>query len=171
LTEAQTAHIRVQLEVNGMTYEASGSVEEIVPQLLSFMAKAVPAYDIAKRLVYVSDLSGLADRIADYARMTLNGQPLLTGKGVPTERAVCIVLFMSYLAEKMRKRETGQLTVEEIATAVGKAPKTIRNVIVALQKEMLIERTDRGRYRITQRGLLNLETTLSSNSADSIAMT
>ncbi len=67
---------------------------------------------------------------------------------------------MAYLAAKFAKRPSDSLNIEEIATAVSKAPKTIRNTIVNMQKIGLIERADRGNYRITQKGLMGLEDSL-----------
>lgn len=162
MTQAETMQIRVQIEVNGMRYDASGSVPEIVPQILQFLSQAVPAYDLARKLVYVPDLAGLADKISDFAKMTNTGQLLLVRNGLPAERAILIVLFMAHLAGKMGKRDGDSLSIEEIATGVGKAPKTIRNVIVELQKSGLIDRAERGKYRVTSKGLMDLENSLSS---------
>ncbi len=162
MTQAETMQITVQIEVNGMRYDGSGSVEEIVPQILQFLSQAVPAYDLARKLVYVPDLAGLADKISDFAKMTNTGQLLLVRNGLPAERAILIVLFMAHLAGKMGKRDGDSLSIEEIATGVGKAPKTIRNVIVELQKSGLIDRAERGKYRATSKGLMDLENSLSS---------
>ena len=157
MTETQTLQVRVQIDVNEMHYEASGAVNEIVPQLMQFLSQAVPAYDIARKLVYIPDLAALADKVSDFARMTPTGQLLLTRINLPAERAITILLFMAQLAGKMGKREGDTLSIEEISTGVGRAPKTIRNVLVQLQRLGLIDRADRGRYRITTKGLMELE--------------
>ena len=164
MTQAETMQIRVQIEVNGVRYDGSGSVQEIVPQILQFLSQAVPAYDLAKKLVYVPDLASLADKISEFAKMTNTGQLLLVRNGLPAERAILIVLFMAHLAGKMGKRDGDALSIEEIATGVGKAPKTIRNVIVELQKSGLIDRAERGKYLVTSKGLMDLENSLSSGS-------
>jgi len=166
LTETETAQIQVQIEVSGMRYEGSGRIEEMIPQILKFLSQAVPTYNLARRLIYVPDLAGLADRVSEFAKMTNTGQLLLARNDIPADRAVSIVLFMAHLAGKMGKRETDLLTIEEIATGVGKAPKTIRNVIVDLQKSALIERADRGQYRITTKGLMNLESSLANGNQE-----
>lgn len=154
--------VRVQIEVNGMRYDGNGSVQDIVPQILQFLSQAIPTYDLARKLVYVPDLAGLADRVSDFAKMTNTGQLLLARGNLPAEKAISIVLFMAHLAGKMGKRDADSLSIEEIATGVGKAPKTIRNLIVELQKGGFIGRADRGRYRITSKGLMKLENSLSS---------
>ena len=90
--------------------------------------------------------------------MTNTGQLLLVRNDLPAERAVTVILFMAQLAGKMGRREVEQqLSIEEIVTGVGRAPKTIRNVLVQLQRSGLIDRTDRGKYRITSKGLMELE--------------
>ena len=158
MTQAETTQVKVLIEANGLRFEASGLAEEIIPQALQFLSQSVPAFDLARKLVFVSDLAGLADKVSEFAKMTNTGQLLLTRSDIPADRAVLIVLFMAHLAGKMGSRESDSLNIEEIANGVGKAPKTIRNVIVELQKSGLIERSDRGSYKITAKGLMQLET-------------
>lgn len=160
MTQTETLQVKVQIDVDGMLYEGSGSVEEIVPQVMQFLIQAVPRYDVAKKLVYVPDLAGLADKVADFARMTSTGQLLLTRIDLPAEKAITVLLFMAQLAGKMGKRGSDSLSIEEISTGIGRAPKTIRNVLVQLQRSGQIDRADRGRYRITSKGLMELERSL-----------
>ena len=160
MAQTETLQVKVQIDVEGMHFEGSGSVEEIVPQVMQFLIQGVPGYDVAKKLVYVPDLAGLADKVADFARMTSTGQLLLTRINLPAEKAIAILLFMAQLAGKMGKRGSDSLSIEEISTGIGRAPKTIRNVLVQLQKSGQIDRADRGRYRITSKGLMELERSL-----------
>jgi predicted transcriptional regulator len=158
MTETETKQIKIQIEVHGLRYEASGTAEEMIPQVLQFLSQAVPTYDLARKLLFVPDLASLADRIADYAKMTNTGQLLLTKGDLAADRAILLILFMAYLANKTAKRESDSLSIEEISNGVGKAPKTIRNMLVQLQRSGLIDRADRGKYKITPKGLLQLET-------------
>jgi predicted transcriptional regulator len=157
MTQTETLQIRVQIDVNGMRYESSGTIQDIVPQILQFLTQAVPAYDLAKKLVYVPDLASLADRVGEFAKMTNTGQLILTNSNLAAERAITVILFMAQLAGKMGRRASDALSIEEIATGVGRAPKTIRNLLVQLQRTGVIDRADRGMYRITPRGLMELE--------------
>ena len=157
MTQAQTLQVKIQIDVADMHYEGNGPVEEIVPQVMQFLIQTVPAYDIARKLIYIPDLAGLADKVSEFARMTSTGQLLLTRINLPADKGITVLLFMAQLAGKMGKREADSLTIEEISVGVGRAPKTIRNVLVQLQKLSLIDRADRGRYRITTKGLMELE--------------
>jgi len=160
MTEAQTLQVRVKIDVGEMHYEGAGSVDEIVPQVMQFLIHVVPGYDIARKLIYLPDLAGLADKVSEFARMTTTGQLLLTRINLPAERAITVLLFMAQLANRMGKRQSDSLSIEEISTGIGRAPKTIRNVLVQVQRLGLIGRADRGRYRITSKGLMELERSL-----------
>jgi len=160
MSEIQT-NVKVQIDVGSVHFESSGSAEEIVPEILRFVSRTIPTYDLASRLIYVPDLAGLADRVSEFAKMTGDNQLLLTKNNLAADKSISIVLFMAHLASKFAKRPTDSLNIEEIATAVSKAPKTIRNTIVNMQKAGLIGRSDRGNYRITQKGLMQLENFLS----------
>jgi Holliday junction resolvasome RuvABC ATP-dependent DNA helicase subunit len=164
LTEAETKQVKVMVDANGLRYEASGTADEIIPQILQFLSQAMPTYDLARRLLYVSDLASLTDKIADYAKMTNSGQLLLMRNDLAADKAILIILFMAYLADKTAKRESDSLSIDEIANGVGKASKTIRNMIVELQRSGFIERADRGRYKITAKGLMQLETSILNGS-------
>ena len=169
MTQAQTFQVKIQIDVDNMHYEGNGPVEEIIPQVMQFLIQSVPAYDIARKLVYIPDLAGLADKVSEFARMTTTGQLLLTRINLPAEKAITVLLFMAQLAGKLGKREADSLTIEEISTGVGRSPKTIRNVLVQLQKLGLIGRADRGRYRITPKGLMELERFLTENEGGGIS--
>lgn len=160
MTQTQTLQVRIHIDAGEMHYDGTGSVEEIIPQVMQFLIQAVPAYDIAKKLVYVPDLARLADKVSEFARMTTTGQLLLTRINLPAEKGIAVLLFMAQLANKMGKRNADSLSIEEISTGVGRAPKTIRNVLVQIQRLGLIERADRGKYRITSKGLMELERSL-----------
>ena len=160
MTQTETTQIKVRIDVDGMRYEGSGSVEEIIPQVIQFLSETVPTYNLAKKLIYVPDLAGLTDKISDLAKMTNTGQLLLTRTDLSADKAVSVVLFMAHLLAKMGKRDNESISIEEIANAVEKAPKTIRNVIVELQKQGIIERIERGNYHITPKGLMQLESSL-----------
>ena len=155
--ETQTRHVKVQIDADGLHYESSGSPDEIIPQTMEFLSRAVPTYSLARKLIYTPDLAGLADKVSEFTKITTSGQLLLTRFDLPADRAISIVLFMSHLAAKIAKRPADSLSIEEVAHAVSKASKTIRNTIVNMQKTGLIERTNRGSYRITAKGLMNLE--------------
>jgi len=169
MTEAQTLQVKVRIDVGEMHYEGIGSIEEIVPQVMQFLIQAVPAYDLAKKLTYIPDLAGLADRVSQFARMTTTGQLLLTRIDLPAEKAITVLLFMAQLANKMGKRTSESMSIEEISTGVGRAPKTIRNLLVQIQRSGHIDRADRGRYRITSKGLMELERSLADNEKGGIS--
>jgi len=145
------------MEVDGLDFEASGPVEEILPQLIRFISQVIPTYDLAKRLLYVSDLVGLVDRVSEYAKIANDGKFLLTRTDLPADRAISLILFMVHFTEKIGKHKEDTIGIGLLAEAIGKAPKTIRNSLASMQKTGLVERGERGNYRITQKGVMELE--------------
>lgn len=85
MTQTETTQVKVLIEANGLRYEAYGPVEHVIPQILQFLSQSVPAFDLAKKLIYVSDLAGLADRISEFSKMTHTGQLLLTRKDISAD--------------------------------------------------------------------------------------
>lgn len=163
MERTETRQVKVLIEADGFRYETSGAAEEIIPQVLSILSKSVPTYDLARKLAYIPDLSRIADGVAEFAKITNSGQLLLTRNTLPAEEAIVILLFMGHLASKLGKRQQESVGIEELAIGVGKAPKTIRNVIGELLKTGLIERADRGAYQITPKGLMHLENSIPSS--------
>jgi len=157
LSTAQTKQVNIRIEADGLNFESSGPVEEILPQLIRFLSQVIPTYDLAKKLLFVPDLAGLVDRVSESAKISNDGKFLLTRTDLPADRAIIIILFMAHLTEKIGKNKENPIGIEQLAAAIGKAPKTIRNSLVSLQKTGLIERAERGNYRITQKGLMELE--------------
>jgi predicted transcriptional regulator len=157
LNAVQSKPVSIRVEADGLTFESSGSVDEIMPQLIRFLSQIVPTYDFAKKLLYVSDLASLVDRLSEYAKIGPDGKFLLTQRDLPADRAIIIILFMAHLTEKIGKCKESSIAVEQLSETIGKASKTIRNSLAILQKTGLIKRSDRGYYRITQKGLMALE--------------
>jgi len=160
MERTETRQVKVLIEADGLRYEASGAAEEIIPQVLSFLSKSIPTYDLARKLAYIPDLSGITDKVAEFARITNSGQLLLTRSTLPADEAIMILLFMGHLASKLGKRQHESVGIEDLAVGVGKAQKTIRNVIGELLKRGLITRAERGAYQITPKGLMNLENSM-----------
>ena len=157
MSTAQTKQVNIRIEADGLNFESSGPVEEILPQLIRFLSQVIPTYDLAKKLLYVPDLAGLVDRVSEYAKITNDGRFLLTRTDLPADRAITIILFMARLTEKIGKPKESSIGIDQLAEAIGKAPKTIRNSLVSLQKTGMIERAERGNYGITQKGIMELE--------------
>ncbi len=86
MSEIQTKQVKVQIDIDGIHFESSGTAEELIPQILQFVSHTIPTYDLARKLMYVPDLAGLADRVSEFAKMTNSSQLLLTRNELPAER-------------------------------------------------------------------------------------
>jgi len=129
----------------------------VLQEVLAFLARAVPGYDAASKLLYVPEYGVLLDSLSKILKIAPDGQVLLLQENLPAEKSITAVLLGAHVANKLQKRSNDELYAEEIARSVGKALKTVRNTIAELQKQSLIERAARGTYRITTVGIMKME--------------
>jgi len=61
---------------------------------------------------------------------------------------------------KVGRRSSDGTTAEEIAQVTGKAQKTVRKTLAQMLRLGLVERAERGSYRITVLGLKELRETM-----------
>ena len=141
--------LRVQIEIGELRHTAEGNPDQVVKEILGFIAKAIPGYDALSKFVYSPDYDELLRDISPLVNITNDGQPILFRAGLPAEQAILLSLLASHVAAKLGKRASEEAFSEEIAQSIGKAVKTIRNTIAELQKSGMVERATRGAYKIT----------------------
>ncbi|MEM3571829.1 MAG: hypothetical protein QW589_07890, partial [Candidatus Bathyarchaeia archaeon] len=77
----------------------------------------------------------------------------LIESSLSTDQAIGLTLLGAHLAYKIGKRESEEMSVEEISKSLNKAIKTIRNTLVQMVDANVIERVERGSYKITSSGI------------------
>ncbi len=145
--------MRVQIEIGEIRHTAEGDPDQVIKELLGFVAKAIPGYDALSKFVYSPDYDELLRDISPLVNITNDGQPILLRAGLPADQAILLSLLAAHVAAKLGKRASEEAFAEEIAQSIGKAVKTIRNTIAELQKSGLVERATRGAYKITGPGI------------------
>jgi biotin operon repressor len=131
----------------------------VIEEVVQFISRVAPHYDIAAKLVFVPDYARLLDELSRIIKVTSDGEVLLQQSGLPADKAILLTLAGAKVAKRFGKREREDLSAEEIARAVGKTSKTIRNNIAALQNAGMVERVSRGSYRITEQGMMQIQST------------
>ncbi|MEM3517200.1 MAG: type IV toxin-antitoxin system AbiEi family antitoxin domain-containing protein [Candidatus Bathyarchaeia archaeon] len=145
--------IKVQVEYNGLKHIAEGSVEEVIKEVISFLSKICPTYDVASKIIYTPDYLELLNNLSEIVNLTPNGELILLKQIPSTDEAIGILLLTVEVAYKLGKRQSNALSAEELTKILGKAEKTIRNTIAEMIKAGLIERIEKGTYHITAVGI------------------
>ena len=77
--------------------------------------------------------------------------------GAGDEEAIIISLVGSYVGYRLGKADRDNDSANGLAKTTGKALKTISNQLAWMIDDGLVERVDRGRYRITSLGITHFE--------------
>ena len=99
----------------------------------------------------------LLELVSEYAKLDVEGDIIFIKSLQSCEQSLLIVLTIAYLGHTLGKRDNELLSILEISNSINKAEKTIRNTLTDLIKSNLIERIDKGCYRITANGLRKIE--------------
>ncbi len=153
MSSNEAKKVKVQIEYNGLKHAVEGSVEEVIKEVISFLSKVCPTYDVASKLVYSPDYVEILNDLSDVVNLTPNGEVILLKQIPSTDEAIGVLLLTVEVAYKLGKRQTNALSAEELTKILGKAEKTIRNTIAEMIKAGLIERVEKGTYHITAVGI------------------
>jgi hypothetical protein len=154
---AQSPVLKVTVELGELRHVVEGSPETVIEELIRFISRVIPQYDVAARIIFAPDYAQLLDDLSLRIKVSAKGDILLEEANLAAERAVLFVLAGAHVAKRFGKRESDDVIVDEVARAVGKASKTIRNTLANLQKSGYVERIARGSYRITTTGLRQVQ--------------
>jgi len=149
--------IHLNLEYGELKASFEGDVEEVFEALTRFLTNTIPTFNVAQKILYTADLTSLINSLEGLLVITSDGKIVLEDTKIPVNSAVCIGLTGAYIAKKIGKMEDDSLSPIELGQIIGKATKTVRNELPNLIKNGLIERVEKGKYRITSVGLRTTE--------------
>ncbi len=154
---AQTNHVKVLVELNGLRHTVEGDSEQVIKEVIQFISRVCPPFDIASRIVWSPDYANMLETISRLAKISPSGEIIITELVPSSDQAIGLVLLCAHIANKFGKRMNDEMSVEEISSASGKAIKTVRNTLVEMVKAGLVERTGRGTYKISMNGLMEVQ--------------
>jgi hypothetical protein len=147
--------LKAILEFEGQRIEFDGSPDEVVSASLKYLAQVYPSLSIVKRIVFYPDLGELIEKLSSVLSITDTGT-LVVKKDVATEDGVLLVTAGADVATKLGKRSDSSVSIEEIASTLRVAEKTVRNVCSILVKQGYVTRNGKGKYQISQTGIFHL---------------
>ena len=150
---SQTSKLKVQIECGELKHTAEGEVDDVLREVMKFVSKIFPNYEIASKIMFTPDYLAMMTDISTFINIAPNGEVILVKSTLSADEAIGLVLLGARVANKIGKKESDEFSVEEISHSVGKAVKTIRNTIAEMSKAGIVERTGKGSYRITTTGM------------------
>lgn len=130
-----------------------GDAEEAIREIVKFLSSVYPTYDVASKLIYTPDYTEILENVSEFVNFSPSGEAILLKQFSSTDAAIGAILLAADAAHKLGKRESNSLSVEELAKGLNKAEKTVRNTLSEMIKAGVVERVDKGTYRITAAGI------------------
>jgi hypothetical protein len=153
-------NIKITVEYNNLHETFEGNADETIKALMLYIYRIYPELEIISKLLWKPDIQKLLELVSEYAKLNVEGDIIFIKSLQSCEQSLLIVLTIAYLGHKLGKRDNEFLSILEISNTINKAEKTIRNTVTELLKSNLIERIDKGCYRITANGLRKIDETL-----------
>jgi hypothetical protein len=139
-----------------MKHVAEGDADTVLKEVTAFIAKVFPAFEPLSKIMFTPDYMAMLTDLSSLVNIGPNGEIILVRSGLSADQAIGLTLLGSQIASKIGKKQSDDMSVEELASSIRKTSKTVRNTVVEMCKASLVERTGRGTYRITTIGMKEL---------------
>ncbi len=145
------------IEISGKgRLDFQGNTDEVMSAILRFLSEIYPAYKVVSDITISLDLEELMRVLKGFVGVSDEGVVILR-TDLSADMAIMLCLVGSYVSNRIGKADKSTLTTADIAKLVGKAAKTIRNEMPSLLRKGWIDRVERGEYRATTNGIVQLQ--------------
>jgi hypothetical protein len=161
----EKANVNVSIKVGDITVEFSGSSDSVMRSAIGFLAKQIPAIDLAKRISLDYAVTDLIDTYANLIKITPEGPRVIPehkstdAKKLSDKEIIMLQLVASKIAKDLGKVQTDGLEVAEICDSTSVNPRSVSSRLSELVKAGHVSRenptgeTDSLIYRITTLGI------------------
>ncbi|MCJ7505917.1 hypothetical protein MUP05_05550 [Candidatus Bathyarchaeota archaeon] len=153
---SEGSKLKVVIEWGSMKHVAEGDADTVLKEVTAFIAKVFPAFEPLSKILFTPDYMAMLTDLSSLVNIGPNGEIILVRSGLSADQAIGLTLLGSQIASKIGKKQSDDMSVEELASSIRKTSKTVRNTVVEMCKASLVERTGRGTYRITTIGMKEL---------------
>jgi len=88
------------------------------------------------------------------------GPILASGIKLSADDAITSSLVGAYVGYKLKKLPEPFLSIQDLSKIIGKAVKTVSNQIAGALKEGVVKKAGRGKYQITNVGIVHFQETI-----------
>ncbi len=153
---SEAPKLKVTIEWGNAKHIAEGDADTVFREVTAFITKVFPALETLSKITFTPDYASILTDLSSLINIGPNGEIILLRSGLPADQAIGLTLLGSQAASKIGKKQSDDMSVEELASSIRKTAKTVRNTVVEMSKTNFVERTGRGTYRITTIGMKEL---------------
>jgi len=150
--------LRVSISYKDIKADFEGSAGEVYVGVVRFLEKTIPAYSLASRITYSTDLQELLEKLSHLIGYNQNEGVIILKplQSLPSADAILLFLAKRYIEHGLGLVDSPTASASEIYPALGKPSKTTSGRLSELLQKGLARRLDRGDYTITSLGLRTL---------------
>jgi hypothetical protein len=149
-----TVHVRYR----DIEQTFTGNANDVWVGVNRFFCEMIPAFDLARKITLTVDLEKLVEDFKDVVSIAPEGLELLIPKQKLTDSETLLLnLLATYIGYKLGKLDREWLTREELQAKLGKSMKITSTRLGELTREGMILKTEEGNYKITTKGVKQLQ--------------
>ena len=153
----EPSELKVSITYEGTTVEFKGSAESVLHSVTEYLAKVIPALDLAKKISINYSIAELIKLFGDYVRITPEGPRVWSSERKFSDKEMVLLqLIGTRIAAETGKARGDSLTLADLASSTGINPKSISSRLSEVLKIGLAERQNSdsiAKYRITTAGI------------------
>jgi hypothetical protein len=149
--------LRVSISFGASRAEFSGDPEAVLVSVNNFIAKQVPALNLANKITINYSVAELIKMFGDFIKITNEGPRVWASTSKLSDKdTICLQLVAAKISFETGKSDSPSMTLQEINNATTLKPKSISSRLSEMTKVGYTEReqTEQGiRYRVTTQGI------------------
>jgi hypothetical protein len=149
--------LKIHAEFGGDNFDVEGTPETVFSAFIDFFNKVYPEYEVLQDVVFTPDLIAIMKELKGVIQIAPEGIILLNPSDMSSEDAICVTLTGLHVSNKLNKSSKEALSANELSKITGKALKTIFNQLAWMVSDGIVERAERGEYKITSTGIIKTQ--------------
>ncbi len=150
--ETPTA-VEVTVKHGAIENRIIGSPDSVLRELISYFSKTYPSIELVSKLVLTVDTVEFLQSTTGILATSPEGLVILKDlTGLKDREVLMLHLAGSRLLNQLGKKESDNLSLDEITKKTGRSTGTVAGRLSELCNEQLVERVGKGSYRLTTMG-------------------
>ena len=152
--------IKAHLEYEGLKVNIEGGPDEVFHAIVDFLNRIFPSLEVVSKATFTVDFVKLMEDASQIVKIAPEGPILVSEAKLTADDAITSSLVGAYVGYKLKKISDPFLSIQDLSEIIGKAVKTVRNQIAGALKEGIIKKAGRGKYQITNMGIVHFQETI-----------
>lgn len=150
--------VTVHIKYKDVEQTFSGSADDVWVNVNRFFSELVLAFDVARKVVLTVNLEKLVEDCKGIIGVASDGTSLLISRKKLTDSETLMLhLLANYIGHKLGSLKEDSTSKETLKMELGKTAKITSTRLGELVREGTVNKTEEGEYKITTKGIKQLQ--------------